>query len=753
MDKERSRPSLNPVLRFRQEPVPKPPSGGGKGRASIVEPRFAQQQKRLQKQAQKLYVHRETFPAFAGKALVAVRMFQDSFAPSHTPDDLFAPEYGCRLVAPFRDGYLVEAATELLERLASAIQNPRTVAQQADISRVSSITALDEQDWLRGRSVGDLWEASLKHEGGRLFCLWLSPLHDTRARDELVSKFMELIESRTVVPVIPATMLLERTDGEALIPSPEHAWRYSSLERAMRAYRKDGVARVTVMVPDKASLSRVVSSGTSVRIDPIRPVRSTSPGTGPEPTRPLRLEGAPTVAVVDGGLHANSYRPAETWRASPLVRDSEANRIHGNQISSLCVHAHAWNNNRVLPALECRIGTAQAIPSDSSTVDVTGADVVGYIDKIAGQYPQTRVWNLSANQTGPSQSDDEVSLWGDDLRLVARKHRILIVVSIGNVGHSNSDRPSPPADCEAAIAVGGREADENGNLSQRPCSVCLPGPAPLGMLKPDLSWYSTLRVLGGVIVTGSSYAGPLVSSLAAHSFANLKDPSPDLVKALLINTAECDAHDPKLGWGTPYHGRMPWVCGPGSVTLAWRARLQPRLAYYWNDLPIPPELLRNGKLYGKVRLTAILNPLVSPHGGANYFASRLETSLQYIPKYGQDWKGLLEPIREDTIANDGQRQERLKWHPVRHHVADFSNGGGRQVAHGQFRLYARIYTRDFYQVGLQGVSENDDQEVAFVLTLLSGESRDSIYDSMVRGLGVFVESALTEQDIEHRVEI
>jgi len=44
-------------------------------------------------------------------------------------------------------------------------------------------------------------------------------------------------------------------------------------------------------------------------------------------------------------------------------------------------------------------------------------------------------------------------------------------------------------------------------------------------------------MLGGVTKPGSSYATPLVSSLAAHAFAALRDPTPDLVKALCINAA------------------------------------------------------------------------------------------------------------------------------------------------------------------------------------------------------------------------
>eukprot|EP00659_Diplonema_papillatum_P000386 gene386-550_t len=41
---------------------------------------------------------------------------------------------------------------------------------------------------------------------------------------------------------------------------------------------------------------------------------------------------------------------------------------------------------------------------------------------------------------------------------------------------------------------------------------------------------------------------------------------------------------------------MPWVCKDGSVTLAWVSRLKAGSSYYWNDIPVPPEMMVNGKL-------------------------------------------------------------------------------------------------------------------------------------------------------------
>ena len=736
-------PLLNPVLSLQMDPAPENPRGGGKGRESIVWGRLVPQQRKLSAQTQSLYASRSDLPAFNGKTFLAVHMFPDSLAPSYTPKDLFASVHGCRLVAPLRNGYFVEADISRFQGLAAAIRSPSRVALQVDISRVSDLMAFNDEARLRGSSVDDLWEAASETDDGRLFIIWLTPFHDRGAREALFATLGQLSNDYSLLPVLPKTHLPERTDEAAgetplvLIP------RQSSMARAMRSYRNTGVGHATVRVPDKERLSAIVASGTSFRIDPVRPIRVTSPGEGQHPNPPLHSENAPIVAVVDGGLHAASYQPAEAWRAPPLVPNNQADRKHGNGVSSLAVHAHAWNNNRNLPALECRIGTVQAVPS--------GHDLIDYLDAVARAHPDTRVWNISANQVGPGLDHEEVSALGHELTRMARARDILPVISVGNVGPYNSARPNPPADCEAAIVVGGREANEDGNPAHY-CSICLRGPGPDGMLKPDVSWFSKLRMIGGVIDTGSSYATPLVSSLAAHTFEALRDPTPDLVKALLLNVAELNEHDPALGWGTPYHSHMPWSCAPGSVTLAWRAQLEPGTAYYWNDIPIPPELIRNGKLYGKARLTAVLRPLVSPFGGANYFASRLQTSLQYIGKRRADWKSLLGSMKESTIRENDSRDELKKWGPIRRHSADFTKQGGRQFEGRHFRLYARVYTRDLYQFGWDDHSQVGPQEATFVLTLWGGEQHRSIYDSTVQTLGTFVESAVLEQDIEQEIE-
>ena len=495
------------------------------------------------------------------------------------------------LLRHFIRATLVEAYLNRFQPIVATIQNPRSYALQADISRVSDIMTFDNQALLRGRSVDELWAAAPKHENGRLFIIWLTPFRDPEAREALFAEIGKLSDDQALLPVFPTMRLPAPTDDASRETSLATTPRQSTIARAMRNYRNTGVGHATVRILDTNHLSAVIASGTAFRIDPVRPIQVTSPNQGRHPAPPLPLHEAPTIAVVDGGLHISSYEPAEAWRAPALVPDRQADCQHGNAISSLAVHAHAWNSDRNLPALDCRIGTVQAVPHKTSTGPFDDYQLIDYLDNTARARPETRVWNISANQIGAGLDPHEVSILGHELARISRERGILPVVSIGNVGRYNSGRPSPPADCEAAIVVGGREANGNGDPADS-CAVCLCGPGPDGMLKPDVSWFSTLRMLGGEISTGSSYATPLVSSLAAHTFHALRDPTPDLVKALLIHAAELDEHDPSLGWGTPYCGHMPWSCAAGSVTLAWRAQLEPGTAYYWNDIPIPPELVR-----------------------------------------------------------------------------------------------------------------------------------------------------------------
>lgn len=740
------RPLLNPVLRFTKEPRPESITGRGKSVGGIKIMRLADQRAKLSHEALTMARGVSGQPRFNDRAIVYASMFEDSLAPTWTPGDLFRPENGARLVAPYARGYLVEMDTRAIERFAAFVANFGTVRDQVDISRVESVRFFTPQDALGGWTIEALWDKAPRRGSGRAFFASLMPLRDQYAVEHLLQAFAALRDGSILPPSrqLMLDLALEaQTGGDTALARAVRAISGTDrLGRALRDYRLRQRARTTVIVESPEALQRVAASGAVMRLDPVVPVTVADPGEGREPDRPLptNLSGLPIVGVVDGGLNAASYFPAEAWRAPPLVHGAAAEVMHGNRVTSLVVQGHEWNNNLVLPALHCRVGTVPAIAKrghDSPDQE----ELVEYLDAVMTAHPETKVWNLSFNQDVACDVD-AVSYLGHALAMLARKHGVLMVNSVGNLPGACVKRP---ADCEAAFTVGGRLHDANG-LPGDSCTVSLSGPGPCGMLKPDISHFSHVRALGGAVISGSSFATALTSPLAAHTMDRLREPDPDLVRALLVHSADGEGFDVGKGFGTPDAANLPWECRPGTVTLQWKASLRDRASYYW-ELPIPPALLKEGRLRGKGRLTAILNPhpMVDEFAGPNYFSARLNTAVQY-PK-GDKFANLLGSMDTDTVSEAIARAVDHKWCTVRNHTKDFSSRG-HKVDGNLLRIYARIYTRDHYVYGYTTPDEVPPLDAVFVLSLSGTDERDDVYNQLRDQLGSFVETAVVESDID-----
>ncbi|EXL07915.1 S8 family serine peptidase [Aquamicrobium defluvii] len=740
------RPLLNPVLRFTKDPRPEGITGGGKNAYGIKQDRIAVQRRVLSKQFATLSEAAYQTPRFNGHAIVYASMFEDSLAPTWTPSDLFQPDRGARLIGPYRTGYLVEFDSDELAEYARLVRNTEATRDQVDISRVESVRFFADADAAGLRSLDELWDEAPETDGGRAFVMWLMPLADRDAAEHLLQVFSGLRDG--VIEAPPP--LLDSIAGARDATTPavmRRSLRAASasgdrLNLVMREYRQRRRSRSTVIVPSRRALSQLVASGAVFRIEPVQPIHTTSPGEGREPERPLPrdMSSLPIVGVVDGGLTAASYKHAEAWRASPpLVRDGTADTKHGNRVTSLVVQGHDWNNKLTLPELYCQIGTVQAVAKKGARQFVDPQDFVVYLDSVMAANPGTKVWNFSLNQQN-SCEPDYVSALGHDIALLARKHGVLPVISVGN---RPGERLQPPADCEAAITVGGRLHDKKGSpAGECPVSHC--GPGPSSMLKPEVSSFSHVRALGGDLIKGSSFATALTSPLAAHTMMRLREPSPDMVKALLLHCADGQGYDPALGFGTAGCSTLPWECPPGFVTLQWTASLRPGAAYYW-ELPIPLALRQSGKLKGQGALTAILNPhpLVTEYAGPNYFSVRLATALQF--HRGDKFHNLLGSLDTDKISEQEARAVDHKWSPIRHHQRTFRSVGfdGESL-----RVYARIYTRDLYQYGYANADEAPEMDTVFVLSLGTGDEDDDVYNQLRDQLGAFVETATIDTDID-----
>jgi hypothetical protein len=690
------RPLLNPVLRFKKEAKPESVSGGGKSAGGIKTDRLTEQRRTLAAQFTELAAHVANHPRFNNCAVIYAAMFDDSLAPTWTPSDLFQGEHGGQLIAPYRAGYLVEIKADRLVTYAGFVRHTSRTKEMVDISRVESVAFFGEADAARSRSVEDLWQAAPEVEGGRSFLVWLMPLRDQDAAEDLLRRVATLRGGVITSP--PALPAPTGADDASVVVRQRLRSATGGGDRiglAMREYRQSRRARTIVVVPSAAALRTLVTSGSVFRIEPVQPITTTSPGEGREPDRPLPADmtGLPIVGVVDGGLTASSYLPAEAWRVPPLIGDRHADTKHGNQVTSLIVQAHDWNNNLVLPPLYCQVGTVQAVAKKGAPVSTDPQDLVTYLDAVMAAKRGTRVWNLSLNQPYDCEHDS-ISPLGHDLAQLARKHGVLLIISAGN---KPGNRVQPPADCEAALTVGGRLHYKDGSPGDY-CPVSLKGPGPSSLLKPEVSNFSHVRAIGGAVIKGSSFSTAVTSPLAAHTMAQLREASPDLVKALLIHNSDGDNFDPAIGFGTPNPATMPWECRAGYVTLQWTAALRPGAAFYW-ELPIPPSLRKNGKLKGQGILTAVLNPhpMVTDYAGPNYFSVRLATALQFqrgiTTRGAPKFLNLLGSLDTDKITEQAARIIDHKWSPLRHHRKPFQ---GVAFDGDSLRIYARVYARDLY---------------------------------------------------------
>lgn len=740
-----TRPVLNPVLALKRDPRRASVTGRSATEDHIRRDRLAAQRAALSTQLQTL--RRDTPPAHAGRVLVAVKMFGDSLAPTHEPKALFRESLGSELVAPIRHGYLAQVQIDALEMLAGLISNSTRIDVRVAVSRIEKISALEATHVLRGRDAQSLWDAAIEGESGRIFTAWLAPYVEGTARESVVTALQALRTQEVIAPLNNQIAISREPGSDADQLQLQDGSNANSLARAAREYRQNQFTRLQFAARDPAALETLIASGGVFRIDPVRPLVAAEVPTAPDPERPVPDEQwQPIVGVIDGGLFARSYEPMVAWRAPSLVSDVVANRTHGNRVTSLVVHGGAWNTHLDLPDLNCRVGVAQAIARNGHGT-ATRPEFLSYLRSVIARHSgDTKVWNLSFSEPVNGDEPLDMSELGHEIRKIAREFDILPVISIGNIDADNASRMCPPADCEAALTVGGREAD--GAQPGEACPACLPGPGPEGLTKPELSWFSTLRGLGGSPETGSSYATAVTSALAAHAFHNLKTPSPDLVRALLINTADRDVFDARLGWGSPY-GRtsLPWECSDGTVTLVWTSELRAGQWYYWEDIPIPPELIHEGKLRGRVALTAVLRPKVSELGSANYFSTRLQVALQYTKPNGK-MGNLAGSMREDIEREQLARSEYAKWNPVRNHAADIPQG--RAFRGNTLRVCARVFARDLYQFGINSNAEIEPSPVAFALTLsapTSQQAGSSIYNSVATRLGTYVESAVNDIEV------
>lgn len=414
-------PLLNPVLALTKKPSPTSTTGGGPTKEDIIESRLDEQRRTLSSNIETLVENASSRVTHAGQIHLVATMFDESYAPTWTPRDLFNERYDCRLVAPARNGYLAEIRFASLPKMAKFIRSANIIQSKVEISRVKSIKSLDSLDILNCKSIDDTWKAACEGKKGKLFVLWLAPFRSFQARSSVISQLQTFGEQELLLSTYPS---LTQQSSDEMRPIAREG--RSSLMGAIRRYRNDEFARTIIAIPSKQALKSITASGVCFRIDPVKPIEMAAPSYNSEPPPPVTtITTQPVVAVVDGGLTSHRYREVEVWRAPALVPNHAANYAHGNRVTSLAVHAHAWNKHLYLPQIDCRVATIQAVPREGSGYICNSERLVSYLREVITKNPGQRVWNLSFNQIAPEDDEGLVSYLGHELAVLARQKKVL----------------------------------------------------------------------------------------------------------------------------------------------------------------------------------------------------------------------------------------------------------------------------------------------------------------------------------------
>ncbi|MDZ4019109.1 S8 family anti-phage peptidase IteS [Pseudomonas sichuanensis] len=425
-------------------------------------------------------------------------------------------------------------------------------------------------------------------------------------------------------------------------------------------------------------------------------------------TQPATL---PTVAVFDTGVSKEASVIAHYVKSrDPYVLPPDTNYEHGTAVASLVAAGSHYNNQHAW------IPTTPAFVHDVCALEVGGSnmsDLELRLSEAVRRRPDVKVWNISIG--GKPCDESSFSDFSMALDELSDKYQVLFVVAAGNYNDlprrewqkpaTLADRISTPGESVRSLTVASiTHIDAVGALSSAgqptPYSRC--GPGPVFTPKPDLThvgggvhapWdpgTASLMVLApqGHLYRsfGTSYAAPLASCMAAHAWQALGErpnlsPSPSLVKALMIHSAQLSSPDYE-----PYERRFFGAGRPDDVlralydaddcfTLVFQANLVPgNMRWRKTPYPMPDVLIEDGKFRGEIIITAVYAPPLDPNAGSEYVRANIELSFGLVEGDHITGKVPMDSEEGQSGYESAQISCGSKWSPVKVHRKAFPRG-------------------------------------------------------------------------------
>ena len=277
MAEDARRPILNPVPGFPDAPKSKRTASGGKAKKNIKDERLNTQREVLASDFRSMADAVHLQPSFNGHVVLYAGMFEDSYAPSYTPNSIFNPDVGALITVPYQGGYLFQVHANRLRCIAEKIESTSKTGEKVDVSRVQGVRFFEKQDVMGKRSIEDLWLSASEMENGRAFTVSLMRLGTQDAVAGLIDKFNSLRKDLVVVspqPLSDEARAREIRDLPAGVPEGllSEARNGDRIALALVRHFHRRHARSTMLVPSIDKLEQLVASGSVLRIDPVTPI-------------------------------------------------------------------------------------------------------------------------------------------------------------------------------------------------------------------------------------------------------------------------------------------------------------------------------------------------------------------------------------------------------------------------------------------------------------------------------------------------
>ena len=276
---------LNPALGFLDAPKTGRTTASGKAKRNIKDERLNTQREVLARDFRSMADAVNLQPSFNGHVILCADMFEDSYAPSYTPNSIFNPDAGALITLPYQGGYLLQALASRLGRIAEKIESTSNTGEKVDISRVKRVRFFGKHDVMGQRAIEDLWLSASEMENGRAFTVSLMWLRTQDAVAGLIDKFNNLRKDLVVVspqPLSDESRARESRDLPAEAPEDllSEARNGDRIALALVRHFHRHQARTTMLVPSIDKLEQLVASGSVFRIDPVTPIVASEYGGG-----------------------------------------------------------------------------------------------------------------------------------------------------------------------------------------------------------------------------------------------------------------------------------------------------------------------------------------------------------------------------------------------------------------------------------------------------------------------------------------